>query len=300
MAGNRIVVIGGSGFIGSNVVEEFTRESFKVIVVDRKKPTVNCKWIKCDITKSDLSKHLRKGDFVFDFAAMANARQVNKHPLKSTYENYISLARVIDACVTKKVSRLIFASSYWVSEGTINGQEDSNFKYQGTQNVYGNEKISNELLIHSWAILNPFNYSILRLGNPFGPRMWDGLVIKDFIKKIKSNKSININGNGKQKRQFIYVKDIAQVCVNITKKHNHIGNQVYNITGDNAISIINIAKLLGKSLKKEVIFDFVNARNHDFKLKFCPNTKAKAELKLKLTPIKHAIESTVSWYDKDE
>lgn len=293
----RIVITGGSGFIGSNLVDGFLEDGFEVVVIDRNRPKTNkCKWIKCDISMSEkLEKYINNGDFVFHLAAMANTREVDAKPIESIFDNYVGLAKIIKACINKKASRLIFSSSYWVSEGAISGDEGTNFCSTGTNNVYGNEKIAGEFLLHSWSKLNNFNYSILRFGNPFGPRMWSGLVVGDFITKILAGNSIQILGDGKQSRQFLYVKDIYQASKAIVMRHKNIKNEIYNITGDNAISLIELINKLSDILKIKPNIIFNGERKHDVTLKFCPNNKARQELGFSPINIDTGLKLTIKW-----
>jgi len=141
-------------------------------------------------------------------------------------------------------------------------------------------------------------YVILRIGNPFGPRMWDGLVVKDFLLKIKDKKPIHILGDGSQFRYFFYVGDIYNACFSIVNNNEKIGNELINITGDKKITITRLIRILETELGTEARVVKKPVRNCDLKLKYCPNHKAKRILDWRPSDFNSGIEKTVRWYSE--
>lgn len=230
----KITVIGGSGFIGSHVVELLIKNKFKVKVLDKKKSNLsklNYKFVPINIlNKKKLSKVLKGTDIVFNFAALSDLEAAKNSILSTVKINIEGVVNILAACKKNKVRRLIHASSIYAASK------------QG--NFYGISKRAGEDYIEKFSKLYNLDYTILRFGTLYGTRsdLSNGLnkIINIAIKK----KYIVYSGSNRAYRKYIRVNEAAEICVaSINEKFK---NKCLNITGQKLIKVLNLMKLVSK------------------------------------------------------
>ena len=122
MSKKKIVIIGGSGFLGSHVADYFSNQKYQVIIADKRKPEElrkNQTFYKLDLNKKINYRSLLNNSLaVFNFAAIAVVEDANKKPLETVETNVLSLVKLLKACVKFKVKKFILASTVYVSETT--------------------------------------------------------------------------------------------------------------------------------------------------------------------------------------
>ena len=170
------------------------------------------------------------------------------NPLKTISLNILANAKIIELCIKNKISRYIYASSIYALSN--NGS------------FYKCSKQAAENYLIEYNKKEKINYTILRFGSLYGPRSNynNGLykIIFDFIK----NNRLSYFGNNKTVRNYIYVKDAAKICVEVTK--NKYKNKIVQITGKKSTKINEIMKNLSKLLnnKKKINYKNLNNLNH--------------------------------------
>ena len=119
MSKKKIVIIGGSGFLGSHVADYFSNQKYQVIIADKRKPEElrkNQTFYKLDLNKKINYRSLLNNSLaVFNFAAIADIEDANKKPLETVETNVLSLVKLLKACVKFKVKKFILASTVYVS-----------------------------------------------------------------------------------------------------------------------------------------------------------------------------------------
>jgi UDP-glucose 4-epimerase len=251
----KILVTGGAGFIGSNLVDKLIDEGHKVFVIDNlstgKKENINKKAIfyKVDICLLDKILHLFKGiDYVFHLAANPRVVFSVKNPIESHKVNVNGTLNVLYASYKNKIKRLIFASSAAVY-GDIKKLPLKENMTPKPISPYGLHKLIGEHYCQLFSNLYNLETVCLRYFNVYGPRMDPNgpyaLVIGKFLKLRKENKPLTIYGDGKQTRDFIYVDDIVKANI-LAMKSKKVGKgEVINICSGKNYSINYIAKLIG-------------------------------------------------------
>jgi len=275
-----IGVIGGSGFIGSHIVDKLLDKGHEVTVLDIMKPQRNdVRHLYMDI--ADLSKATIAltgyYDVVYMLAAVADVNDVYQNPVETGQINIISVANVLEAARRNKIGRVILASTIWVYEMATEEKVDENtpFVVSKTQHVYTASKVAAELYCHAYQKLYGQNFTILRYGIPYGPGARGATVIAVFVRKALRGEPITIQGDGLQYRNFLYVEDLAEGNVSALKKVAI--NQTYNLEGASPITIREIAETV-KKLIQDVNIEYIEARPGDYGGKIVSANKAKKEL----------------------
>ena len=235
----KVLVVGGSGFLGSHVADELTEKGYEVTIFDQKKSTWindNQKFIESDLLdREHVIKCLEGFNFVIHFAGIADIGESKEKPLETIETNIIGTANLLEGCRKNKIEKFIFASSVYV------------FSKYGS--FYGKSKQACELLIEEYQ--NEFNldYIHVRYGSLYGPRAqeWNGL--KKYISEIIKNKQIDFSGNGEEKREYIHVKDAAIMTASLLESDEK--NIAVNITGHQVISTLDLFKLIFEVLQLE-------------------------------------------------
>lgn len=235
----KVLVVGGSGFLGSHVADVLTEKGYEVTIFDLKKSkwkNDKQKFVLCDLLdRKKVIKSLEGYNFVIHFAGIADIEESRQNPLETIETNIIGTANLLEGCRKNKIEKFIFASSVYV------------FSKYGS--FYGKSKQACELLIEEYQ--NEFNldYIHVRYGSLYGPRAeeWNGL--KKYISEIIKNEKINFSGNGEEKREYIHVKDAAILTANLLDSNDK--NIAVNITGHQVISSLELFKLIFEVLQLE-------------------------------------------------
>ena len=144
---------------------------------------------------------------------------------------------------------------------------------QSPEHLYTASKISAEINCKAYKKLYDVNYTIMRYGIPFGERARKETVTPIFINKIVKDEEITIHGDGTQTRQFIYVKDLVKG--NFACLKNEAQNEIFNINGNEVISVLDIIKNLEIILNKKAKIKFIEDRKGNYKGRFISSAKAK-------------------------
>ena len=296
----RCAVTGGSGFIGSHVVDALKKAGHDVVVLDHRvtphRGDVEFK----DVDIVDFSSLLNatKGcEYIFHLAAASNVDYVFEQPLYSARLNIMGTANVLEAARHGGIKRVVLASTVWVYTGARSDEvhEDSPFFMPGAGHIYSSTKIASELLCHDYQKLYGVDFTILRYGIPYGPRMRDQLVIPIFLRKAFAGQPLTIAGKGDQHRNFVYVEDMARA--HLLCMDDRARNEIFNLEGAEPVTILKVAETIRKLLGDQVKIEFTPARAGDYKGKEVSREKAERVLGWKATtPFEAGMVETVAWF----
>ena len=302
----KIIVAGGSGFIGSHVVDVLLEQGQEVLIYDLEAPRFGqpCAFIRGDTRDIDrMIQIFKNGDVVYLIAAEANVNRFFESPIFSNDITANATLSVLEAARRTGVARVILASTEWVY-GSIadSGEENITEETPYTVNpdhIYTSSKIAAELFCKNYHGLYGVNFTIMRYGIPFGERARPETVTPIFIKRIARDEPITIHGDGSQTRQFIYVKDLAggnAACLQPSAE-----NQIFNLNGQKSISVIQIVRTLEGILGKKASVTFVEDRKGNFKGRFISSEKARRLLNwAPLLDYEQAMQTYVEWFLKNQ
>jgi len=299
-----VLVTGGNGAVGSNLVKKLLDLNAKVVVLDDFSQSKsgnlhynkNLKIVKSDITNNNvLTKvFLHHYDYVFHLAArFANELSV-KDPYEDLRVNVQGTLHVLLNAAKKNVGRFLYTSS-----SSIYGpQKTKNLKENTIPNPstpYAASKLSAEYYCHAIGELYGMNFTIVRLSNSFGPFDPPGRyrnVIPNFFKSALSGKNLIITGTGTETRDFTYVDDCVNgIILAATSKNGK--NETFNLGTGKETQIKKLAKLIlqiTKSKSKIIFkpmrkFDHIKNRRMDISkarklIHYYPSTDMKTGLEI--------------------
>ncbi|MFX1535012.1 MAG: NAD-dependent epimerase/dehydratase family protein [Promethearchaeota archaeon] len=296
----KIAVIGGSGFIGSHVVDKLIEAGHDVTVFDIMKPHRDVRHIFIDIVDFHRTVVALAGGFeaFYVLAAIANVNDIYKNPVETAIVNFQALVNILEA-VRRYGGRLFFASTVWVYmlANTERVDEETFLLVQNVNHTYTASKVAAELYIQSYNRLYGVEFTILRYGIPYGPRGRGGTVITNFVDQALRKEPLIIHGDGSQYRNFIYVEDLAEG--NVAALQDIARNKVYNLAGIKPITVKEIAETVSKLIEGTII-EYEDERVGDFKGKVVLNQKAFEELDWEpKVDLEEGIKRYIEWYKKN-
>lgn len=274
----QVAVIGGGGFIGSHVVDHLIQAGHHVRVLDASPRWHNpeAHYRQLDIFDEDgLVQALAGCAAVFHLAGASDVNKVAADPVSSVRLNVEGTARVLAAARRQDCERVLFASTVWVYGATTGGGERTEaapVDLSQAGHVYVATKLAAELLVHSYREMYGQQFTILRYGIPYGPRMREELVVARFVRAALEGRTITIAGSGEQQRNYVYVGDMADAHVRALSPA--AADQVLALEGGTPVSVREIADTV-RELIRPVPIEHVPARAADYQGVSVSNRRAK-------------------------
>ena len=315
---NKIIVTGGLGFIGSNLIELLLKKNFYVINIDKTTYSSNFyntkeftsnkryKFIKCDINNKKLKNIFLKYKplCVFNLAAETHVDRSIDNPKDFINSNIVGVYNLLecfsDYYKKNKKTRLIHISTDEVYGDILKGRSSEKYAYKPSS-PYAASKASSDHLVYSYVRTYKIPAIITNCSNNYGPKQHPEKLIPKLIYNILNNKNLPIYGNGKNSREWIYVQDHCEALFKIFQK-GKIG-EFYNIGSNYNLNNIEITKSLIKVSKPKinhgnnVKIKFVKDRpGHDVRYALDSN-KIKRNIGWKpKVNFKKGLELTFNWY----
>lgn len=277
-----VVVTGGSGFIGSHVVDALAEAGHTVTVIDHRVRPHRSDVAFEDVDLLDLSSVVaatRGADHIFHLAAVSNVNYAFKYPVYSTALNVMGTTNVLEAARINEAKRVHLASTVWVYNGSPDSDvadETVPFYLNGAGHIYTSTKMACEMICHNYGELYGLPFTVLRYGIPYGPRMREELLIPIFLKKALNGEPLTISGDGSQYRKFVYVKDIARA--HLLAMQDSAAGETFNLEGPEKVTVLEVAERIRELLGEQVKIERVPARTGDFGGKDVSADKALREL----------------------
>jgi len=262
---DKIVVIGGSGFLGSHTADVLSEKGFRVVIFDSRVSP----WLRDDqemivgdiLDAKQVNNAVSGSKYVYHFAGIADISESIKRPFDTININVIGTTIAVQAAIDANVSRFIFASTMYV--------------YSPYGSFYRATKQASETLIEVFSEQFDIEYSLLRYGSLYGPRAqkWNGL--KGHVEQIMKHGEIKYNGTGQERREYIHVKDAARLSVDILD--NKFKNKAIIVTGQQVIysnELIDlIFEIAGRGKKVKYLGQAIGPDHHlNTPYRFSPKT----------------------------
>ena len=313
----KIIVTGGLGFIGSNLIEILLKKNYSVLNLDKVtyssnfynvrefKRSKKYKFLKCDIGDKKLKKILfkYKPGGIFNLAAETHVDRSIDGPKNFIQSNIVSVFNLLECFkeYSKRYkSKLVHISTDEVFGDVLSGRSSENYPYKPSS-PYAASKAASDHLVYSYVRTYNLPAIITNCSNNYGPKQHPEKLIPKLIYNIINNRPLPIYGKGKNSREWIYVKDHCEALIKIYLK-GKIGNS-YNIGSNKNLNNIQVTKSLMNvskdkiKLGKKVNILFVKDRpGHD--LRYALNSN---KIKNKLgwrpkTNFGQGIKYTFNWY----
>jgi len=317
----KIIVTGGLGFIGSNLIDLLISKNYYVINVDKityssnfyntleHKNSKNYKFLRCDIMDKKIKNILfkYKPAAIFNLAAETHVDRSIDNPKSFIQSNIVGVFNLLECFKEyskKHKSKLIHISTDEVYGDILFGRSSESYPYQPSS-PYAASKAASDHLVSSYVRTYKIPAMVTNCSNNYGPKQHPEKLIPKLIYNILNNKPLPIYGKGTNSREWIYVKDHCEALLQVFKK-GRIG-EFYNIGSNKNLNNLQVSKTLidiSKSITKiggKVKILFVKDRpGHDVRYALNSN-----KIKLKLgwkpkTNFRQGIKLTFDWYFKNK
>ena len=265
-----ILVAGGNGFLGSNLIKELTKK-YKVISVDnyltssRGRLEKNQNLVELEHNIVDPTKVDGEIKAIFHMASPASPVDYLRYPLETMLANSNGTLNLLNLAVEKKARFIYLSTSEVYGDPQVSPQAESyfgNVNPVGPRSVYDEAKRYGEALTNLYQKEKNADTVILRIFNTYGPgmRLDDGRVVPAMINAILNNNPLPIQGDGEQLRSFCYVEDLTQALIKALDC-KHAGP--INIGSDHEISMLELANILKGITKYEGDNTYSDGREED-------------------------------------
>ena len=249
------LVTGGAGFIGSHIVEQLISLGHEVVVVDNeysdnenfywRKDTYN---VKIDITDKALKNAFTNVDYVFHLAAEARIGPSIENPVNAVNINTLGTCNVLQCAREAGVKKVMYSST---SSGYgLNTSPNIETQSDDCLNPYSVSKVAGEKICKMYTDLYKLKTVIFRYFNVFGERAPKkgqyAPVIGIFLRQLAAGEKLTIVGDGEQRRDFVYVKDVANanIMATLSNADDDAYGQVYNVGSGKNYSVNDIASFI--------------------------------------------------------
>ena len=240
----KVLIIGGSGFLGSYVADELSKKKHSITILDKKKSEYlnrNQKQVILDTKNLHKNKNILNGiDVVYFFSGMSDLNDCKHKPIETVNENILPLVNILELCVKRNIKRFIFASTVYVnsSEG----------------NFYKSSKIASESYIKEFSKNYGLKYTILRYGSIYGQRSDEKNGMYRIIKNALTKKKLIYKGSKNSVREYIHVQDAAKASVDILNKK--FLNKTIVLTGQDTIKVSELLYTINEIMNKKLKVSF--------------------------------------------
>jgi UDP-glucose 4-epimerase len=272
MKGKRVLVTGGAGFIGSNLLGELVRSRNEVTVLDnftsgyRKnlEPFSYVRIIEGDVRDKDaVEEAMRGNEVIFHLAASVGNKRSIDDPVNDAEINVLGTLNVLESARKLGVRKIITSSSAAIfgELKTIPIKEDHPAE---PDTPYGCTKLCEEKLCLAYSKLYPIDVVCLRYFNVYGPNQrYDayGNVIPIFVFRMLENKPLTVYGDGEQTRDFVHVDDVVRA--NIMAADTDGVSGAFNIASGKSITINNLVRLITANNDHSFKIEYTDKRSGD-------------------------------------
>jgi UDP-glucuronate 4-epimerase len=318
MNGQRCLVTGGAGFIGSHLVDRLLRDDNDVVILDnfdrfydRRRKEANlraalksarCRLIEGDITEPDVVTAAFadcRPDVVFHLAAKAGVRPSIEDPVGYYRVNVEGTLRILEEARRTPSTRVIFASSSSVYGDHPTAPFRETDRVDDPISPYAATKKSGELLCHAYHRLFGLPVTCLRFFTVYGPRNRPDLAIAKFARLIERGQPLPFYGDGTTRRDYTFVDDVIEGVVRAAERCR--GYAIYNLGNSSPVTLTELVALLGEALGRKPLLDRQPPQPGDVRQTYADVSLAARELGFApKTPLAEGLKRYVAWLRREE
>ncbi len=241
---DKVVVIGGSGFMGSHVADKLSDAGFKVTIFDFKPSP----WLREDqkmvvgdmLDKEAVSNVVKGSKYLYHFAGIADIGEAKVQPVDTINLNVMGVTIALQAAVEANIERFIYASTMYV--------------YSTYGSFYRASKQAAEVIIEAYHDQYGLEYNLLRYGSLYGPRAQDWNGLRSYVRQIVQNSRLEYTGTGEERREYIHVVDAACLSVDILDENHK--NQAVIVTGQQILYLRELAQMIFEivGINKDIVY----------------------------------------------
>lgn len=298
-----ILVIGGNGFIGSHLVDHLLLNGHNIRVFDIsyerfRAPLKNVDYRISNLENiPDLYEALLGIDMIFYLASGSVPSTSNVDTVSDVHKNLIPILNVLNLSVRLGIKRIIYFSSGGAVYGLPKVLPIKEEHELNPISSYGILKASAEMYISLYEKTYNIEPLILRPSNPYGPRQGHFVaqgVISTFLRKVQQNESLTVFGDGNSKKDYIYIKDLVELCYRLSFS-DEVG--IFNLGSGIGTSLNQIIELIKKITgNNKLETDYIEKKNYDVNNFELDITKAINYLgTYQFTSLENGISNTWEW-----
>ena len=311
ITGRKVLVTGGTGFLGSHLVERLAALGADVTAADievtmrlEKLPAADMPITRCtlDLVSDDVEGFMVKGRFdaVFHLAASAHVAASVDNPRHDFESNVLATLNLLEA--VRKVSpstTILYTSSVVVYQGggpELITEDDPTVP----RSPYGVSKLAAERYINVYAHMYGMKTAIARLFSVFGPRLRKQIIYEMMGRLAKKPKTLTLRGSGKEMRDFTYVADVVDALLLICER-SPMGGEAYNLASGRPVTVQDLARLIAETMGLSPEIRFSGATTSGDTSHWFANTQRINSLGYKpRVGLAEGLQHTVDWYMHDE
>jgi UDP-glucose 4-epimerase len=298
-----VLVTGGSGFIGSHVVDKLIDSDITPRIFDMVPSPYHAAgsvetYIGDLSDRESIATAMQGCDAAIHLAAVADVNEVVLDPGFAGEVNATGTLNVLEAARESSLPRVVYASTIWAYQDCEEDFVDEETALKLPSHLYTATKVAGEMYCRSYSALYGLDCTVLRLGIPYGPRARPAAVVPQFVRKALDGEALTIAGRGDQSRRFVYVEDLAEGIV--AGLRDVAKNRVFNLVGTEDTTILQIAEVV-RDLVGDVEISHTEARAADFKGAEVCGRRAKEELDWQAkTSFATGVASYLEWYRESQ
>ena len=306
---SKILVTGGAGFIGQNLVSKLS-ESHDVVIFDNgfrgsftKSDNKKIKFVNGDITKiSDWEKIPSEIDSVFHLGAINGTKFFYEIPEKVLDVNIKGMQNLLEFSRKRDIDNILFTSSsevygYPKIFPTPETEELSIPDVYNPRFSYSSSKIIGEVLCINFTQKYNLKHTIVRYHNIYGPNMGHEHVMPQFIKKLIKNEEFSVEGDGTETRSFCFIDDAIDATL-LVNSDDSFKNRIFNVGNDVETSISDLLELLSKISGKAIKPKFKPKDHAGTKRRVPEISKARSLGYNPKITLENGLRITCDWYSK--
>lgn len=243
---SKVVVFGGSGFLGSHVADVLSDKGYTVYIFDK----YESPYLRSDqhmftgdlLNFEEVDAAIKGADYVYNFAAVADIKEAQEKPVDTVKVNILGATYILESCVKHKVKRIIYGSTVYV--------------YSKYGSFYRSSKQSTELFIENYNKIYGLNYTILRFGSLYGKRANHFNFINKIINQALLEGKIERKGDGNEIREYINVLDAARASVEVLDEE-YVDSQII-LTGTERMKIKDLLHMVKEMFDNNIDVKYLN------------------------------------------